>query len=157
MSPLGALLLTGCSQGLAGQISTLHISRTARIDIFGLDHTRSSHNTVAIFCTSPRRSLIDFYHPLRSPVLPTICTGPILTSILIILNPRPNERSRSYSPPGSRDRGPGPLLRKPKSSYFLSYKLDSLGSGRRSRLLVSSLIDSRSIGWTIALCLQPWT
>ena len=144
-------------QRLTGRISTLRISRTVRIAISGLGRTLSSHNTAAIFCTSPRRSPTDFYHPPHSLVHPTICTGPTPIPTPITLNPRPNERSRICSPPGLKNREPAPLLRKPKSSYFPSYKLDSSEFERRNGLLGLSLIDWQSIGRTMTRRLQPWT
>jgi len=143
------LLVDGCSQQLIERISTLRILPTVRIVISDSGRMRSSHSIVANFYTSPRRFLIDFYHPPHNPMLRTICTGLILIPILITSNPKPNKRSRNYSPPGLRSLVPGLLFQEPKSYFFPSYKLDNLESEKRNRLLVSFLIGSRSTGRTI--------
>ena len=142
---------------MTGRILILPISRTARIAISGLGHTQSSHSTVATFYTSPRRSPIAFYHLPHSPALPTICTGPTLTLIPTTSNLKPSERSQNYNPPGSRNHELDLVLRGMKFSCFLSYKPDSLESGRRSRPSVLSSTNSRSIGQTMILLPRPWT
>ena len=149
--------MDGCAQQLIERTSILRISPTVRIAISDLGHTRSSHNIVATFYTNPRRSPTDFYHLPHSPVLPTTYNGLILIPTPITLNPKPNEHSQSYNPSGSRNRGPGLPLRKQKSSYFLSYKPDSLESERRRRLLISSSIGSRSTRRTIVRRPRRWT
>ena len=149
--------MDGCSQQLIEPTSILRILPTVRIVTSDSDRMRSSHNTVATFYTNPQRFPIAFYRPPHNPVLHTTCIGLILIPIPITSNPKPNERSRNYSAPGLRSRVLGLLLQELKSCCFPSYRLDNLESERRSRLLVSFLISSRSIGRTILRRRRQWT
>ena len=149
--------MDGCAQQLIERTSILRISLTVRIVISDSDRMRNSHNTVATSYTSPQRFHIGFYHPPHNPVLLTICIGLILIPIPITSNPKPNERSQNYSPPGLRSHVPGLPLQELKSCYSPSYKPDNSESERRSKLLVSFLIGSQSIGRTILRPPRRWT